>query len=236
MANQTPFEKNIGLMGMLIVVVVSFGGLAEIVPLMFQDDVSAPVEGIKPLDALALEGRDIYIRDGCHVCHTQMVRPLRAETERYGHYSVAGESVYEHPFLWGSKRTGPDLHRVGGKYPDAWHYNHMENPRSTSPGSIMPNYTWLLSQKLDTTVVGDRLRALRKVGVPYTDEQIHNAPKSIASQSKTVVTNLAVGSITNAPPDREIIAVIAYLQRLGTDIKGAASTTTNAVATAQVNH
>jgi cytochrome c oxidase cbb3-type subunit I/II len=144
--------------------------------------------------------------------------------------------VYDHPFLWGSKRTGPDLHRVGGKYPDAWHFRHLENPRSTSPGSIMPNYLWLLSQKLDTGVAADRMRALRKVGVPYTDQEIKDAPKSIAAQSQQVVANLATGSITNAPAEREIIAVIAYLQRLGTDIKAAPAATTNAVTTAQARN
>jgi cytochrome c oxidase cbb3-type subunit I/II len=150
-----------------------------------------------------------------------MIRPFRSETERYGEYSKAGEFVYDHPFLWGSKRNGPDLHRIGGKYPDAWHYNHFENPRSTSPQSIMPNYPWLLSQTLDTTVIGDRMRALRRVGVPYTDLEIRDAQKSIRAQSKQGVANLATGSITNAPADREIIALIAYLQRLGTDIKKA---------------
>jgi cytochrome c oxidase cbb3-type subunit I/II len=163
-----------------------------------------------------------------------MIRPFRSETERYGEYSKAGEFVYDHPFLWGSKRTGPDLHRVGGKYPDAWHYNHLENPRSTSPGSIMPNYVWLLSQKLDVTVIIDRMRALRKVGVPYTDEEIQNAQKSIAAQSQKVVANLAMGSITNSPADREVIAVIAYLQRLGTDIKAMPAPITNVVASTQI--
>jgi cytochrome c oxidase cbb3-type subunit I/II len=147
-------------------------------------------------------GRDIYIREGCVGCHSQMIRPFRSETERYGEYSKAGEFVYDHPFLWGSKRTGPDLHRVGGKYPDAWHFNHMEDPRSTSPGSIMPAYPWLLTQKLDAGVVGDRMRALRKVGVPYTDEEIANAAKSIEAQAQKVVSGLAVGSVSNAPPDR----------------------------------
>jgi cytochrome c oxidase cbb3-type subunit I/II len=161
-----------------------------------------------------------------------MIRPFRSETERYGEYSKAGEFVYDHPFLWGSKRTGPDLHREGGKYPDAWHYRHLEDPRSTSPGSIMPNYPWLLSQKLDATVVGDRMRALRKVGVPYTDEEIKGAGKSIEVQSKKIVANLATGSITNAPADREIVAVIAFLQRLGTDIKAMPAANTNATAKA----
>jgi cytochrome c oxidase cbb3-type subunit I/II len=161
------------------------------------------------------------------------VRPLRSETERYGEYSKAGESVYEHPFLWGSKRTGPDLHRVGGKYPDAWHYNHMDDPQLTSPGSIMPRYSWLLTQKLDTQVAGARMRALRKTGVPYTDDQIQNAQESITAQSAAIVANLEAGTITNVAPDREIIALIAYLQRLGTDIK-AAPAATNVVAQASL--
>jgi len=220
----------------LATVAVIVGGLIEIVPMFLIKENVPTIASVKPYTPLEVLGRDIYIREGCVGCHSQMIRPFRSETERYGEYSKVGEFVYDHPFLWGSKRTGPDLHRVGGKYPDAWHYNHLENPRSTSPGSIMPNYPWLLSQKLEATVIGDRMRALRKVGVPYTDEQIQNAPKSIAAQSKQVVLNLAVGSITNAPMDREIVAVIAYLQRLGTDIKGAPSTLTNAVATAQANN
>jgi cytochrome c oxidase cbb3-type subunit I/II len=167
-------------------------------------------------------GRDLYIREGCLGCHSQMVRPFRSETERYGEYSKAGEFVYDHPFTWGSKRTGPDLHRVGGKYPDAWHYNHMDNPRDTSPGSIMPRYSWLLTQKIDKTVVVPRMKALRKVGVPYKDEDIANAEKNLDAQAAKIVTNLKVGSV-NTEPDREIIALIAYLQRLGTDIKAQAA-------------
>jgi len=191
---------------------------------------------LKPYTPLEVLGRDIYIREGCVGCHSQMIRPFRSETERYGEYSKAGEFVYDHPFLWGSKRTGPDLHRIGGKYPDAWHYNHLENPRSTSPGSIMPNYPWLLAQKLDASVAADRMRALRKIGVPYADDQIKQAQKSIEAQSKKVVANLAVGSITNAPSDREIIAVIAFLQRLGADIKAMPVPATNVVNTALLNN
>jgi cytochrome c oxidase cbb3-type subunit II len=201
MSAQTPFEKNIGLMGVFIVLVVSFGGLAEIVPLMFQKDVVTPVEGVKPLEALALEGRDIYIRDGCHVCHTQMVRPLRAETERYGHYSVAGESVYEHPFLWGSKRTGPDLARVGGRYSDEWHKVHLANPRDVVPESNMPAFPWLFDSTLDGEDTGAKMRALRSVGVPYTDEQIAAAKAAVEGKS-------------------EIDALVAYLQQLGLVMKG----------------
>jgi cytochrome c oxidase cbb3-type subunit I/II len=207
----------------LTTVAVLIWGLIEIVPMFLIKENVPTIASVKPYSPLEVLGRDLYIREGCVGCHSQMIRPFRSETERYGEYSKAGEFVYDHPFLWGSKRTGPDLHRLGGKYPDAWHYNHMEDPRSTSPGSIMPAYPWLLEQKLDTSVVADRMRALRKVGVPYTDEQIQNAQKSIETQSKTVVANLATGSITNAPADREIIALIAYLQRLGTDIKAPAA-------------
>jgi len=205
----------------LTVLAVIIGGLIEIVPLYLVKENVPNIVSVKPYTPLEVLGRDLYIREGCVGCHSQMIRPFRSETERYGDYSKAGEFVYDHPFLWGSKRTGPDLHRVGGKYPDAWHFNHMEDPRSTSPGSIMPNYAWLLTQKLDTTSLTARLKALRKVGVPYTDEEIANAPKSLDEQSRKVVANLATGSITNAPADREIIALIAYLQRLGTDIKAA---------------
>jgi cytochrome c oxidase cbb3-type subunit I/II len=152
-------------------------------------------------------------------CHSQMIRPFRSETERYGEYSKAGEFVYDHPFTWGSKRTGPDLHRIGGKYPDAWHYNHMREPREMSPGSIMPNYPWLLTQKLDTSPLPARLKALRAAGVPYTEEVIATALQSVEAQQRTIVANLASGAVTNAAHDTEIIALIAYLQRLGTDIK-----------------
>lgn len=201
MSSQTPFEKNIGLMGVFIVIVVSFGGLAEIVPLMFQTELSTPVEGVKPLDALVLEGRDIYVRDGCTVCHTQMVRPLRAETERYGHYSVAGESVYEHPFLWGSKRTGPDLARVGGRYSDEWHRVHLLNPRDVVPESNMPAFVWLKENILDGENTATKMKALRTVGVPYTDEQIAGAKDAVAGKT-------------------ELDAMVAYLQQLGLAMKG----------------
>jgi cytochrome c oxidase cbb3-type subunit I/II len=194
------------------------------------------IASVKPYTPLEVLGRDIYIREGCVGCHSQMVRPFRSETERYGEYSKVGEYVYDHPFLWGSKRTGPDLHRVGGKYPDAWHYNHMEEPESTSPGSIMPNYPWLLTQKLDTNALAGRIIALRKVGVPYPKGYENGeAQKELATQAAKVVENLKVGSITNAPADREIIALIAYLQRLGTDIK-AAPAATNATTTAALNN
>ncbi|WP_077531497.1 cytochrome-c oxidase, cbb3-type subunit II [Vreelandella utahensis] len=192
-------EKHLGLLIGLIIVVVSLGGLAEIVPLFFDKQVNEPVEGLEPLSAVELEGRDIYIREGCHVCHTQKVRPFRAETERYGHYSVAGEQVYEHPFLWGSKRTGPDLARVGGRYSDAWHRLHLYDPRMVVPESNMPAYPWLFEQKVDPTQTARKMRALRTLGVPYTDEQIKNAEENVRGTF-------------------EIQALIAYLQQLGTAI------------------
>ena len=193
-------EKNIGLMIVLIVVAISFGGLVEIVPLFFQKETTQPVVGLKPLTALQLEGRDIYIREGCNVCHSQMIRPLRAETERYGHYSVAGEFVYDHPFLWGSKRTGPDLARVGGRYSDDWHRAHLLNPRDVVPESNMPGFPWLFENDIDSRHTAAKLRALRRIGVPYTDEDIAGAEAAVAGK-------------------KEIDAVLAYLQQLGTLIK-----------------
>jgi cytochrome c oxidase cbb3-type subunit 2 len=193
-------EQNIGLMTILAVVAISFGALVEIVPQFFLKETTTPIEGLKPLPAVVLEGRDIYIREGCHVCHTQMVRPLRAEIERYGHYSVAGESVYEHPFLWGSKRTGPDLARVGKRYSDDWHKAHLYNPRSVVPESIMPAYPWLYYNKLDGKDTAAKMRALRSVGVPYTEDDIAGAQQ-------------AVKGVT------EMDAVVAYLQQLGILLK-----------------
>ena len=198
--NHDIIEKNLGLMIPLIVVAISFGFLVEAVPLFFHKDMQEPIEGLKPHTALQLEGRDIYIREGCNTCHTQMIRPFRAETERYGHYSVAGEHVYEHPFLWGSKRTGPDLARVGGRYSDNWQRAHLYNPRNVVPESKMPAYPWLFTAIVDHTVTGDKMVALRKVGVPYTDEDIAGAAD--ADRGKT-----------------EIEALVAYLQQLGTLLK-----------------
>jgi cytochrome c oxidase cbb3-type subunit 2 len=195
--NHDIVEKHIGLMIVLIVVAISFGGLVEIVPLFFQKQTTQPIEGLKPLTALQLEGRDIYIREGCHVCHTQMIRPLRAETERYGHYSVAGESVYEHPFLWGSKRTGPDLARVGARYSDEWHRAHLFNPRDVVPESIMPSYPWLFDNDLDGATTAKKMQVLRTLGVPYTDEDIRTAQAQVVGH-------------------KEAEALIAYLQQLGT--------------------
>jgi cytochrome c oxidase cbb3-type subunit 2 len=190
-------ETNIGLMIVLIIVALSFGTLVELVPLMFDKQVNEPVEGLKPLPALALEGRDIYIREGCNNCHSQMIRPLRAETERYGHYSVAGEHVYEHPFLWGSKRTGPDLARVGGRYSDDWHRAHMRNPRDVVPESNMPAYPWLFENNIDSSTTAKRMAALRAVGVPYTDADLEGAASAVEGKL-------------------EIDALVAYLQQLGT--------------------
>jgi len=193
-------EKNVALMVVLIFVAISFGGLAEIVPLFFQRQVTEPIEGLRPLSALELEGRDIFIREGCVGCHSQMIRPLRAETERYGHYSVAGESVWDHPFLWGSKRTGPDLARVGGRYSDAWHRLHLTNPRNLVPESNMPAFPWLGERTLDGAWTGAKLRALRSVGVPYEEADIEGAQAAVAGR-------------------KEIEALIAFLQQLGTHLE-----------------
>jgi cytochrome c oxidase cbb3-type subunit II len=198
--NHEKVEKNIGLMAILIVIVVSFGGLAEIVPLYFVKDTTEPVTGLQPWNALQLEGRDIYIREGCHVCHTQMIRPFRAETERYGHYTLAGEQVYEHPFLWGSKRTGPDLARVGGRYSDEWHRVHLNDPRIVVPESNMPAFPWLNDNLLDGEQTATKMNALRLLGVPYSDEQISGAKAAVAGKT-------------------EMDALVAYLQGLGTVIK-----------------
>ncbi len=189
-------EKRAGLLGVLIAVVISIGGLVEIVPLYFSSQVTTPSPGVKPYTALQLEGRDIYIREGCYNCHSQMIRPLRAETERYGHYSLAGESVYDHPFQFGSKRTGPDLGRVGGRYSDEWHRVHLSNPRDVVPESNMPTYAWLADRKVDASLTPEKLRLMRKLGVPYTDEEIAQASSAVAGKS-------------------EMDALIAYLQGLG---------------------
>ena len=193
-------EKNIGLMAVLMVLAVSIGGLVQIVPLFFQDVTNTPVEGMVPRTALEHEGRDIFIREGCVGCHSQMIRPFRAETERYGHYSVAGESVWDHPFLWGSKRTGPDLARVGGRYSDDWHRAHLYNPRNVVPESIMPAYPWLVENKLDGENTATKLAAMRTLGVPYSDADIAGAKDAVKGKT-------------------EMDALVAYLQSLGTIIK-----------------
>ncbi|MFC4933385.1 cytochrome-c oxidase, cbb3-type subunit II [Massilia sp. GCM10023247] len=193
-------EKNPWLLIGLVLLVISFGGLVEIVPLFFQKSTTEPVAGLKPYSPLRLAGRDIYIREGCYNCHSQMIRPLRAETERYGHYSVAGEFVYDHPFQWGSKRTGPDLARVGGRYSDEWHRSHLDNPRDLVPESNMPGYPWLAKNKLTPSEIVPKMRAMQLLSVPYTDEEVKNAPAEL--EGKT-----------------EQDALIAYLQGLGTQIK-----------------
>ena len=195
-------EKNVGLMMVLILVVISFGGLVEITPLFFQEATTKPVEGLKPLNALPLEGRDIYVREGCYTCHSQMIRPFPAETERYGHYSVAGEFVYDHPFQWGSKRTGPDLARVGGRYSDDWHYAHLFNPRDVVPESIMPSYAWMNYASMENNNTDVKMKRLRMLGVPYTDDDIAGAREFISGKT-------------------EMDAVVAYLQQLGTVLKDA---------------
>ncbi len=206
----------------LALVAVAIGGVTEIVPMFLIKNNVPTITSVKPYTPLEMMGRDIYIREGCVGCHSQMIRPFRSETERYGDYSKAGEFVYDHPFLWGSKRTGPDLHREGGKYPDAWHYNHMDDPRSTSPGSIMPRYSWLLRQKIETNAMPPRIAALRKVGVPYPDGYENGAAqKDLLTQADAIVLGLKIGAV-ESQPDREIIALIAYLQRLGKDIKAEA--------------
>jgi cytochrome c oxidase cbb3-type subunit 2 len=193
-------EQNVPLMVVLVILVISVAGLIEIVPLFFQRSTTEPVAGLKPYTALQLEGRDVYIREGCYNCHSQMIRPFRAETERYGHYSVAGEYVYDHPFQWGSKRTGPDLARVGGRYSDDWHRLHLVQPRDVVPESNMPGYPWLDERKINAAVTPRKMVALRRVGVPYTDEQIEQASEAV--QDRT-----------------EMEAMIAYLQVLGTAVK-----------------
>lgn len=202
-------------------VVILIGGIIEIVPTMMIDSNVPTIESVKPYTALELEGRDIYIREGCNACHSQMVRPFRSETVRYGEYSKAGEFVYDRPFLWGSKRTGPDLHRVGGKYPHSWHYKHMLEPESMSDGSIMPTYEWLYGNSLDTSLTKAKLRAMAQLGVPYDQEYINNSLVHLQNQANQITRDLNEQlQDVEAQSDEEIIALIAYLQRLGTDIKG----------------
>lgn len=193
-------ERKPWLLIVLTLLVVSIGGLVEIVPLFFQKSTTEPVAGLAPYSALRLAGRDVYVREGCYNCHSQMIRPFRAETERYGHYSVAGEFVYDRPFQWGSKRTGPDLARVGGRYSDEWHREHLLNPRNVVPESNMPAYPWLAKTALDPQSIVPRMTALQRLGDPYTDEQIASGPKEL--EGKT-----------------EMDALVAYLQGLGTQIK-----------------
>ena len=203
MITHDKIETNVGLMIILTILVVSVGGLLEIVPLFFQNSTTQPVPGLKPYDAVQLAGRDVYLREGCYNCHSQMIRPFRAETERYGHYSVAGEFVYDHPFQWGSKRTGPDLHRVGGRYSDEWHVAHLMQPRDVVPESNMPAYPWLAKAAAKDTVGADietKMNALSKVGVPYTEEDKKGAKEAIGDKT-------------------ELEVLIAYLQGLGLALK-----------------
>ncbi len=198
--NHDAVEKKVGLLGVLIALVISVGGLVEIVPLFFQASVTEPAPGIKPYEALRLAGRDVYIREGCYLCHSQMIRPFRSETERYGPYSLPGESVYDHPFQFGSKRTGPDLARVGGRYSDDWHRVHLLNPRDVVPESNMPRFPWLADGKVDGALTAKKMEALRKIGVPYTDADIAGAAAAVEGKS-------------------ELDALVAYLQGLGTNLK-----------------
>ena len=198
--NHEKIEKNVGLMGVLIALFISIGGLVQIVPLYFQGAGTHPAPGVKPYPALNLAGRDVYIREGCYTCHSQMIRPFRSETERYGPYSLAGESVYDHQFQFGSKRTGPDLARVGGRYSDDWHRVHLLNPRDVVPESNMPRFPWLADAKVDGALVAAKMEALRKIGVPYTDEDIAGAAAAV--EGKT-----------------ELDALVVYLQGLGTNMK-----------------
>jgi len=195
-------EKNVGWMIVLTILVVAVGGLVEIVPLYFQKSTTEPVAGVKPYPPLQLVGRDIYVREGCYNCHSQMIRPFRAETERYGHYSVAGESIYDHPFQWGSKRTGPDLARVGGRYSDDWHRVHLGNPRDVVPESNMPSYSWLAATPLAIDDIGQRMQALRRIGVPYTDDEIAKSAEQLKGKTKKNT-------------------MIAYLQNLGLALRNA---------------
>jgi cytochrome c oxidase cbb3-type subunit 2 len=197
---QEKIEKNVTLFIVLTILVVAVGGLVEIVPLFFQRSTTEPVAGLTPYSPLRLEGRDVYIREGCYNCHSQMIRPFRAETERYGHYSVAGEYVYDHPFQWGSKRTGPDLARVGGRYSDEWHVLHMMQPRDVVPESNMPAYPWLARNRIDETRTAAKMRGLRRAGVPYTEEQIAAASDEVKGRT-------------------EMEALVAYLQGMGTAIR-----------------
>jgi cytochrome c oxidase cbb3-type subunit 2 len=200
MTLQEKIEQNLGLLVVFTLLLASLGGLTQIVPLFFQHSTTQPVDGLKPYTALQLTGRDIYIREGCYNCHSQMIRPFRAETERYGHYSVAGEFVYDRPFQWGSKRTGPDLHRVGGRYSDDWHIAHLMNPRDVVPESIMPSYPWLAENAADAETIQAKMKVLRFAGHPYSDEEIAKAPTDLAGKT-------------------EMDAMVAYLQSLGTALK-----------------
>jgi cytochrome c oxidase cbb3-type subunit I/II len=213
-------EHRSALFTVLVTVGISIGGIVEIVPMFTASAGADTLESVTPYTALEQAGRDIYVREGCYNCHSQMVRPFRAETLRYGPWSRAGEYAYDHPFQLGSRRIGPDLHRVGGKYPDAWHYEHMRDPRSTSPGSLMPPYPWLLDDTYTAADAEKSVRALATVGVPYTEADIANVATSVSEQSAGIVERLKTAGI-QTEGDKEIVAMIAYLQRLGKDGKAA---------------
>jgi len=199
MSLQAKIEKSVPLLIIFSIIVISFGGLVQIVPLFFMKSMTQPIEGLKPYTAMELTGRDLYIRDGCNTCHSQMIRPFRAETERYGHYSLASEFIYDRPFLWGSKRTGPDLHRVGGRYSDEWHRIHLINPRDVVPESVMPGFPWLAENTVEDSNIAEKMKTLRTLGVPYSDEDIAGAADKLKGKS-------------------EMDAMIAYLQNLGSTI------------------
>jgi len=199
MSLQVKIEKSVPLLIIFSIIVISFGGLVQIVPLFFMKSMTQPIEGLKPYTALELTGRDLYIKEGCNTCHSQMIRPFRAETERYGHYSLASEFIYDRPFLWGSKRTGPDLHRVGGRYSDEWHRIHLINPRDVVPESVMPGFPWLAENTVEGSNIAEKMETLKVLGVPYTDEDIAGAAEKLKGKS-------------------EMDAMIAYLQNLGSTI------------------
>ena len=230
--NHATLEKNIGLMAVLSVIAISFGGLAEIVPLMFQAQVIEPVPGLKPYPPLQVAGRDIYIREGCYNCHSQMIRPFVDEVVRYGEYSKPGEFVYDHPFQWGSRRIGPDLAREGAK-PDGprsnlWHERHLTDPRSTSPGSIMPSYAFLGRDTIDWDSISSRIGAMVTLGVPYDEEARAHGADEARAQARKIADDIAAQGGPTDLADKEVVAVIAYLQRLGTDIKARPPTTAGA--------
>jgi cytochrome c oxidase cbb3-type subunit 2 len=211
MSFQFKAETNVFYLMVFTLIAVSIGGLVQITPLFFQHSTTEPVKGLKPYSALRLTGRDVYIREGCNTCHSQMIRPFRAETDRYGHYSVAGEFVYDKPFLWGSKRTGPDLHRVGGRYSDEWHRVHLDQPRNVVPESVMPAYSWLKTSMANSGDIQTKMRRLRMVGIPYTDADIDGALDSMLADSGRA----SLEEVT------EMDAMVAYLQGLGIELKRA---------------
>jgi cytochrome c oxidase cbb3-type subunit I/II len=224
-ATHRRLERKPVLFMVLALIAILIGGIVEMIPTFTIKSNVPTIASVQPYTALELQGRDLYIREGCVNCHSQTVRPFRSETSRYGEYSKAGEFVYDMPFLWGSKRTGPDLHRIGGKYPNKWHFDHMLDPTITSPGSIMPQYPWLIDQQLDNSTLKAKMNAMRVLGVPYTNEQVENSLADLGKQAEGITKDLAANQV-EVKSDREIIALIAYLQRLGTDIKAEPKTET----------